>query len=374
LFKQQKKLTLFLLGGFSLLAGLILIVTATVGGAPARAGDIPTPAEPSPMSQITTTMLGTGTIVVDQTNSSNTFTLKAGYIYKFEVWGAQGGHGNGNTLGGLGSYAIGWYDMREQSDQTITWFAGGQGNNGVSATMQGSSNTLTRANGGTSNTSTARYNGITGGLGAGGGGGASSGILIGTSELIVAGGGGGAGGRASGGSGGGTTGTSGGNSSYTNTGNGSTVTVNGGSAGTSTGHGSAGGIGATDGSDSQGGDGTLSTHQYSSTNFLYQYAGGGGGGAGGSVGNGTSASGGRKGYSGGGGRGAFQSGVVHYGAGGGGGSGGTSFIGGVTSISGSTATTTWAQREGHGWVVITEYVMAHTITLPPQSGEGWILL
>jgi len=63
-----------------------------------------------------------------------------------------------------------------------------------------------------------------------------------------------------------------------------------------------------------------------------------------------------------------------YGAGGGGGSGGTSFIGGVTSISGSTATTTWAQRTGHGRVVITEYKIEYTIALPPESGEGWVLL
>jgi len=40
LFKQQKKLTLFLLGGFSLLAGLMLIVTATMGMF-ARANDTP---------------------------------------------------------------------------------------------------------------------------------------------------------------------------------------------------------------------------------------------------------------------------------------------------------------------------------------------
>ena len=43
LFKQQKKLTLFLLGGFSLLAGLILILTATLGAKPARASDLPSP-------------------------------------------------------------------------------------------------------------------------------------------------------------------------------------------------------------------------------------------------------------------------------------------------------------------------------------------
>jgi len=41
LFKQQKKLTLFLLGGFSLLAGLILILTATVGKNDLWAAEIP---------------------------------------------------------------------------------------------------------------------------------------------------------------------------------------------------------------------------------------------------------------------------------------------------------------------------------------------
>ena|GEM_PF-6105002 len=44
---SRKKLGIFFVGGFSLLAGLILIVTATVGGAPARAGDLPS--EPSPI-------------------------------------------------------------------------------------------------------------------------------------------------------------------------------------------------------------------------------------------------------------------------------------------------------------------------------------
>jgi len=43
LFKQQKKLTLFLLGGFSLLAGLVLVLTATIGAQPTRAGDLPSP-------------------------------------------------------------------------------------------------------------------------------------------------------------------------------------------------------------------------------------------------------------------------------------------------------------------------------------------
>ena len=42
LFKQQKKLTLFLLGGFSLLAGFVLILTATIGAQPARASAEPT--------------------------------------------------------------------------------------------------------------------------------------------------------------------------------------------------------------------------------------------------------------------------------------------------------------------------------------------
>jgi len=52
---SRKKLGIFFVGGFSLLAGLILIVTATVGGASARAGDLP--GEPNapilPESQMT---------------------------------------------------------------------------------------------------------------------------------------------------------------------------------------------------------------------------------------------------------------------------------------------------------------------------------
>jgi len=71
LFKQQKKLTLFLLGGFSLLAGLVLIVTATIGAKPARAGDLPSSAG----STITFNKQG-------GTGGTSSITIKVGdYVY-----------------------------------------------------------------------------------------------------------------------------------------------------------------------------------------------------------------------------------------------------------------------------------------------------
>ena len=322
---SRKKLSLFLLGGFSLLAGLILIVTATIGAQPTRAGDLPSPAQPStPMSEITMDML-MGTVVVDQTNSSSTYTLKTGYIYKFEVCGAQGG----NTNGGRGSYAIGWYDMRELDNQTITWFAGRQG----SGSTAGISNLAS---------SPTQYNGIPGGAGGnvGGGGGGASGIRLNTTALIIAGGGGGGSGHSgyAVGSGGGPTGGDGVGTLY-------------GYGATASAHGASGYAYATGGA----GSGTVGGNGND--------GGGGGGGGGGFT----------RGFSGGGGGTVGgRDGTFHHG--GGGGSGGTSFIGGVTSIADEESFTAWEAGQGHGRVVITEYAIIHTIALPPQSGTGWVLV
>jgi len=333
---SRKKLGIFFVGGFSLLAGLILIVTATIGAKPARANDIPTPAQPTPMSEITLASLGAGTVVVDQTNSSSTYTLKAGYIYKFEVWGAQGGNGgnNGGT-GGRGSYAMGWYDMRDQSVQGVTWFAGRQGGQQTTIGVSNLSNGL------------AKYNGAAGGFGPvpkqghGGAGGGASGILLNTTEIIIAGAGAGGGGAVGGGNGGGRTGGNGSASSGAPSGYGIGATQ--------TAHGN----GATY---DKGGDGSIAGNS----------SGAGGGGGGGYT----------RGFSGGGGHFVLvdmkQS--LYHEVEGGGGAGGTSYIGGVTSISGSSATTTWEQRTGHGRVVITEYKIEYTVALPPESGTGWVLV
>ena len=352
-------------------------MTATVGGAPARANDIPTPAEPTPMSQITTTMLGTGTVIVDQTNASSSHTLTAGHIYRFEAWGASGA--DCDRDGGRGNYATGWYDMRELSDRIITWFAGRQG----SGTTGGISNLAS---------SPTKYNGIAGGAGsiatvAGGGGGGASGIRFGSAELIIAGGGGGAGADGmtqiyqtlrcvSGGDGGGQIG-----------GNGSKMYT----------YGPNGGYG---GSQSQHGQGGENANGYPNCEYCRQggkYSGGsdinvsgyaGSALSGGTSREGNSAAGLVRSGAGGGGGGGYAQGYSGgsggawscsdcdyvFAGGGGGGSGGTSYIGGVTSISGSLATTTWAQRTGHGRVVITKYLTTHTIALPPQSGTGWVLL
>ena len=369
---SRKKLGIFFVGGFSLLAGLVLIVTATIGAKPARAGDLPS-SEPNagntPMNQITTTMLGTGTVVVDQTNSSNTYTLKAGYIYKFEVWGAQGANGRNATdgvsggAGGLGSYAIGWYDMREQSAQTITWFAGRQG----SGSTAGISNLAS---------SPTNYNGIPGGTAGniGGGGGGASGIRLNTTELIIAGGGGGGGGGGYssrrigitttaggtiGGAGGGPVGSNGEN------GNGESGGGNSGYGGNPGTHGSGGnyygnyGVKGFDGTATSGGNCVSLSSQ----------TGGSGGGGGGGLARGNS----------GGGGGSFSYGssggdLLESGSGGGG-AGGLNYVNAasVVSISDGTATSSWTQRTGHGRILITEYLV-YSVALPPQFGEGWILV
>jgi len=340
---SRKKLGIFFVGGFSLLAGLILIVTATVGAKPARAQS--SPAEPStPMSQITLASLGAGIVVVDRTNSSSTYTLKSGYIYKFEVWGAQGGNGGGDNggTGGRGSYAIGWYDMRTNTAQSVTWFAGRQG----SVLTAGISNLTSTPT---------QYNGINGGTvgNFGGGGGGASGIRLGTTELVIAGGGGGGGGSGmwEGTHGGGTL------AGGTNGNEGESRDGEAGMGGCDGGAGGAGNYG-------NGGGGTTSA----AGNSFHSFGGSGGGGGGGAL----------RGISGGGGgcsdMGGYQWIEYRYGAGGGG-ANGTSRVTGVVSISGNAATSINLQRAGHGRVVITEYeLITYTIALPPQSGTGWILV
>jgi len=376
--KQRKRLGLYLVSGFALLAGLILILTATMGATPTRAAEAPS----TPMSSITMDILGAGTVVVDQTNTSNTYMLKTDHIYKFEVWGAQGGNGAGENggAGGKGSYAVGWYDMREQSAQTVTWFAGRQ----PSDNSAGISNLTS---------SPTQYGGIAGGsisdegydyadFAAGGGGGGASGIRLGTTELVVAGGGGGggAGDLVSGGAGGGISGVSGTGvtfeqKNWQNVSFGM-VQVVGGAGATGTAHGQGGTIitNSTNGEKRAGNPGTSSSGGMGfwvtqGRGIDFTRCGGGGGG------------GYTRGFSGGSGAAfTYSSGAPTPGttsstiSAGGGGSGGTSYIGGVASISDSVATTSWEQRTGHGRVIITEYAITYSVALPPESGIGWTLI
>ena len=337
---SRKKLGIFIVGGFSLLAGLVLVLTAVVGKNDLRAGDLPVlsmdeptiaPLATLPMSQITTAMLGTGTTVVDQTNTSSTFSLKAGHIYKFEVWGAQGG-GSMEFIaaGGKGGYAMGYYDMRSRSAQTAAWFGGSAG--GINSSGGGISN-YTGAG------ASENWNGYAGGrltLAYAGGGGGASGILVNGTVAIVAGGGGG-----------------------------------GGYMSASGGEGEAGAQGGT-------GGGTL---QRSGMGYAGMRC---------SCGNTSSIAG--PGGGGGGGYGIRYSGdirtsgppscvtmnpgtqyavTVHgpVGDGGAGGGVGSNFLDGVVSISNSAKNTN-GQRDGHGRVVITEYTV-RTVANVAASGTGW---
>jgi len=80
---SRKKLGIFIVGGFSLLAGLVLVLTATVGGAPTRAGDLP--AEPSPFT-VSTPANGTGYTF----NALVTTSVAQGSTYQLQL--SRGSH------------------------------------------------------------------------------------------------------------------------------------------------------------------------------------------------------------------------------------------------------------------------------------------
>ena len=208
--------------------------------------------------------------VSEGNDKEQSFTVPYAGYYKLEVWGAQGGRGNSESIGGYGGYAYGFVQL---SADTILYV-----NVGGSGSVSASSSDLT--NGGYNGGGGARY-------GAGTGGGATHiayehGILSQVSSsnlLIVAGGGGGGGafGSTSGGSAGGGIGNRGTNysSAYAGAGYGGTQT-SGGTLG-------AGNIAGTVGTYGQGGNGG-----YENSYTQGSGAGGGGyyGGAGGSARNG----------------------------------------------------------------------------------------
>lgn len=149
--------------------------------------------------------------VFDYTGSEQVFTVPYTGVYKFELWGAQGGNGNGSDAyrGGYGSYSTGNFKLEENDVLYIN--VGGKGMNGSVNKVLGG------YNGGGASTCLSDKN-------SGSGGGAThvaleSGLLSTFSEktnklLIVAGGGGGGSIEynyymSTGGSGGGMTGVSG---------------------------------------------------------------------------------------------------------------------------------------------------------------------
>ena len=143
------------------------------------------------------------------TGDVQTFTIPSGVnVCQIEVWGAQGGTGNGlsysGNQGGLGGYAIGHKTVAPGN--TLYIYVGGQGGNGQSPYGQPGYN-----GGGSGGSQSGSYFG-------GGGGGASDVRLNGTAlsdRIIIGGGGGGAGtwSSASGGDGAYPNGATGGNTS-----------------------------------------------------------------------------------------------------------------------------------------------------------------
>jgi len=130
----------------------------------------------------------TGSQTFNYTGASQTFTVPACVTQvNIEVWGAQGGTGNGasysNNPGGLGGYSTGTKTVTPGS--TLYVNVGGAGGNGIPSTTGGAGGW----NGGGSGTYQSGH--------AGGGGGGASDVRLGgtalTNRIIVGGGGGGAG-------------------------------------------------------------------------------------------------------------------------------------------------------------------------------------
>lgn len=254
--------------------------------------------------------------------SAQTATLEPG-TYRLEVWGAQGGNGNGSTryAGGKGGYAKGTLEIT--ANTTVTIYVGGHGTGSSSYGVQGGG-----------------YNGGgAGGYSNGGSGGGGTDIRMGGTDLsnriIVAGGGGGGGYRTgySGGSGGGASGRNGAGYSTTYNAKGGTQTA-GGAGGSYNG----GNYKGAAGSFGQGGAAATST------TAKYGRSGGGGGGY----------------YGGGGGGYRADSSYYYYGQSGGGGGSGyvastltdTSNIAGNASMP-STSGGTETGHSGDGYARIT---------------------
>ena len=239
------------------------------------------------------------------TGGVQTFRVPAGVTsVTIETYGAQGGAGHSNLVGGKGGYAKG--NLSVTPGEVLSLYVGGQGGNansysGIGVTVPGGYN-----GGGIGG-----YDNSVPGAKGGGGGGASDVRNSGGTRVIIAGGGGGSGYGSIGGDGGGTNG-------------GTAPDFNGAIGGTGGTQSSGGaayiGRGATAGSLYTGGNG--STNQNA-------YAGAGGGG----------------GYYGGGGGSSVNNHGNGHNAGGGGGS---SYIGGVTS-----STTTSDLQSGNGFIKIT---------------------
>ncbi len=133
----------------------------------------------------------------------DTIVLRPGFVYLFEVYGAQGGKGwlngaNTGGTGGNGGYSKGYYEV--STNTTIYVYVGGQGGSASNLSAGG-------YNGGGSSQDNDRDHDD-----AGGGGGGASDIRVGgtalANRIIVAGGGGGGGcGSGNGGTGGGEKGT-----------------------------------------------------------------------------------------------------------------------------------------------------------------------
>ena len=127
---------------------------------------------------------------------TQTFTFNGGFVQTYTVTtpgtltivasGAQGGNGNGTSMGGLGGQITGTYTITSTSSlpQTFNIVVGGQGGNGSGAI--GGAGGVGAIPGGMGGSSPQGGN-------SGGGGGAASTIQFGSFYIMIAGGGGGGG-------------------------------------------------------------------------------------------------------------------------------------------------------------------------------------
>lgn len=125
---------------------------------------------------------------------TQTFTFNGGFVQTYTVTtpgtltivasGAQGGNGNGTSMGGLGGQITGTYTITSTSSlpQTFNIVVGGQGGNGSGAI--GGAGGVGAIPGGMGGSSPQGGN-------SGGGGGAASTIQFGSFYIMIAGGGGG---------------------------------------------------------------------------------------------------------------------------------------------------------------------------------------
>jgi hypothetical protein len=265
------------------LSGKQLEVTYSIGnGTPAtKRLPIPTPTGGTnawaPGGNYVITLGIASDLFVEVFDSTSSYVIEQPGYYYIEVWGGDGGSGEGGAAGGISQRVFGLYEF--SADQTINIYVGGAGSNGY----RGSG--IDKASPGGENGMSDGVGNGSGGYGGGGGrssgsaasggdgGGGGAGTFIFSNDLIppllVSGGGGGGGGKAYANTN--TNGGAGGNGGQANS-NGSPGGAGGGTGGGTAGNGQNQGTGGADSWAGQ--DGTVIL-------FVPYAAGAGGGGGGG---------------------------------------------------------------------------------------------